>query len=262
MPLICPIIYNNRYLFLVYFKNENQQKNLYKMKKFLSIALFLMLPAYALMAQVITPTMTAKMFVTTDTKIDEETTSYSGNAPMTARFEAIVENPDDVEINYEWRLTRQNNKELIFSRAESQTEFTFMESGAFLMELRWSYRDNGELIEGVSPSPFSISINESHMEVPNAFTPNGDGTNETFHVKEGYQSIVSFHATVYNRQMKKVYSWDNIAEGWDGRSGGHECPDGAYYLVINAKGADGREYKIKKTINLLRKFDATAGSTR
>ena len=232
------------------------------MKKILSIAFSLILPACALIAQVTTPTITVKMYVTAGDKIDEEATEYSGNAPMTARFEAIADNPDGVEIIYEWRLTRQSTKELIFSRAEEQTTFTFEESGSFVMELRWSYRDNGELIEGESPSPFSISINESHMEVPNAFTPNGDGSNDTFHIKEGYQSIISFHAAVYNRQMKKVYSWDNIAEGWDGRSGGHDCPDGAYYLVINAKGADGREYKIKKTINLLRKFDDTANSTR
>lgn len=232
------------------------------MKKFLAIALPLILQTCALMAQVTTPTLTAKMYVTGGDKYEEEATEYSGQAPMTARFEAIVDNPDNVEINYEWRLTRQSTKELIFSRAEAQTEFLFVESGSFIMELRWSYRDNGELIEGESPAPFSVSIDESQMDVPNAFSPNDDGTNDTFHVKEGYRSIVSFHATVYNRQMKKVYSWDDISKGWDGRSGGHECPDGAYYLVINAKGADGKEYKIKKTINLLRKFDNTANSKR
>lgn len=227
------------------------------MKKILSLAVLAMLQTLAVTAQVTEPTLETKMYVTGGDMTDQEATEYSGNAPMTARFETVVDNPDGLEINYEWRLTRQSTRELVFSRAEAQTEFTFQESGTFVMELRWSYRLDGELIDGESPQSFVISINESNMEVPNAFTPNDDGTNDTFHVKEGYQSIISFHAAVYNRQMKKVYSWDDISQGWDGRSGGKECPDGAYYLVIDAKGADGRNYKIRKTINLLRKFDAT-----
>ena len=47
--------------------------------------------------------------------------------------------------------------------------------------------------------------------------------------------------------------------GWDGKSGGSNVPDGAYYLVIKAKGADGRNYDIKKTINLLRGYTEAAG---
>ena len=31
-------------------------------------------------------------------------------------------------------------------------------------------------------------------------------------------------------------------------------PDGAYYLLIEARGADGKNYHIKKTINLLRGY--------
>lgn len=90
--------------------------------------------------------------------------------------------------------------------------------------------------------------------MPNAFTPNGDGVNDVFRVKDGYQSIVQFHAAVFDRWGKKLYEWSDPAGGWDGRSGGHDVPDGAYYLNLQARGADGRKYNIKKVINLLRGY--------
>ena len=35
-------------------------------------------------------------------------------------------------------------------------------------------------------------------------------------------------------------------------------PEGAYFLNVTARGADGRNYNIKKTINLLRRYDAVS----
>lgn len=52
--------------------------------------------------------------------------------------------------------------------------------------------------------------------------------------------------------------WTNPAEGWDGKNGGNEVPEGAYFLNVTARGADGRNYNIKKTINLLRRYDAVS----
>ncbi len=106
---------------------------------------------------------------------------------------------------------------------------------------------------------FMVTLAESKLEVPNAFTPNGDGINDVFRVKEGYKSIVRFRAIVFSRWGKKLYEWNDPAGGWDGRSGGSECPAGAYYLVVKAQGADGRRYNIKKTINILRGYSEDTG---
>ena len=55
----------------------------------------------------------------------------------------------------------------------------------------------------------SVSIYESKLEFPNAFSPNGDGINDIFKAKDGYKSITEFHATVFNRWGQKLYTWDN-----------------------------------------------------
>jgi len=101
---------------------------------------------------------------------------------------------------------------------------------------------------------------KSVLDFPNAFTPNGDGINDVFKAKDGYQSIVEFKACIITRWGKKVCEWTDPADGWDGKIGGKDAPVGGYYLNAWAKGADGRTYKFKRVINLLRNYDETSSS--
>lgn len=208
------------------------------------------------------PTINPIMRVTGDEMVDQETTEYSGNAPMHATFEANPQNVGEYMPLYEWRFMHQNEDSPFLIRHDERTEYTFNQSGSFYVELRVSFILGKDTIEYVMDSPFAISIDESILEVPNAFTPNNDGTNDIFRIKQGWQSLVEFRAMVFNRWGKKLFEWTNPNEGWDGRSGGRDCPDGAYYLHLDAKGADGRKYHIRKTINLLRSFQENSGSIR
>ena len=42
---------------------------------------------------------------------------------------------------------------------------------------------------------------------------------------------------------------------WDGKVNGRTVSDGVYFLVVKAKGADGRKYNVKKTISVLTGYD-------
>ena len=94
-------------------------------------------------------------------------------------------------------------------------------------------------------------MTESKLEFPNGISPNGDDRNDVLKPKDGYKGIVSFHAAVFNRWGKKLYSWDNIHDGWDGKYNGKVVKDGVYFLVVSAKGSDGYDYNIKKAINVI-----------
>lgn len=98
-----------------------------------------------------------------------------------------------------------------------------------------------------------LSIAESQLYVPNAFTPNGDDINDVF--KVGYRSIESFEISIYDQWGRRVYKSDDITQGWDGTFNGDKSAIGAYYYVIKAKGTDGEEYLKKGTISLIRKKD-------
>lgn len=86
----------------------------------------------------------------------------------------------------------------------------------------------------------------SEIWIPNAFTPNGDGINETFFpVGTNLTQDVFLEVLVYNRWGDLVYEGSNPNKPWDGSCGTlTSCPVGAYsYKVtfINEKG-DFREF--------------------
>lgn len=188
-----------------------------------------------------------------------EDTQYDGSAPFAATFKAQPENVGNYTPLYEWRFTKEGEEDPFLVRYDEDTQYTFEQSGSFSVTLLISFVAGTDTIAFEMDTPFIVSISESKLEVPNAFTPNGDGINDVFKVKDGYKSIVSFKAQVFSRWGKLLYEWNDPAEGWDGRSNSGDAPDGAYYLRIEARGADGRKYHIKKVINLLRGYSESSG---
>ena len=94
----------------------------------------------------------------------------------------------------------------------------------------------------------------SVLLMPNAFSPNGDGINDIYKPKEGYQNIKEFHAYIYNRWGQKLFEWSDPATGWDGTYNGKPVKEGVYFCLVKAKGADGKTYQIKRDVNLLRGY--------
>lgn len=203
------------------------------------------------------PTMTLRANDSTQT-----TDSYEGSAPVIANFSANLSDLGEYIPIYEWRFYENGNSETPFLvRYDENTEFTFDESGSFTIQLYISFVNGDDTIEYSQESPFTISISTSKLEIPNAFSPNGDGQNDVFKVKEGYQSIVSFHGYIFNRWGKKLYDWTDIDGGWDGKINGHDAKDGVYYVIIKARGADGRKYNLRRDVNLLRGYESSDSTT-
>ena len=42
---------------------------------------------------------------------------------------------------------------------------------------------------------------------------------------------------------------------FEGRINGHPVKDGVYFVYVKARGADGRDYNIRRDVNLLRNFN-------
>jgi|GEM_PF-2933996 len=78
------------------------------------------------------------------------------------------------------------------------------------------------------------------MNVPNAFSPDGDGTNDVWVIK-GIENYPNNVLTVYNRWGNIVFAADGYLNTWDGTSnsklnvGGDVLPTGTYYYVIDTK---------------------------
>ena len=171
-------------------------------------------------------------------------------APLTVRFAA---NPTETEgdVGYEWRFTREGEEKPFMTRYEETTTYKFKQSGMTKVEL---YVTMAGYDEAELTATFSISITNSMLEMPNAFSPNGDGVNDIYKAKENHKSIIEFHAYIFNRWGQKIYDWTDINGGWDGTWNGKDVKDGTYYVLVKAKGADGINYEIKKDVNVLRKY--------
>lgn len=222
-----------------------------------------------------TPTAAPTATITAPEENAGELGSEEYQAPLSVRFEANAE-PEGWTALYEWRITRQGQTQPTVVRNDASLDYTFSKSGTWEIDLLVTFVSGGdtivydrepdkdsdtEHITRMGPlmeTPYSVSISESNLEFPNAFSPNGDGINDYLNAKQANsKSIVEFEAAVFNRWGKQLYSWTdwrNKESGWDGTDHGHRCADGAYYLVVKARGADGRKYNIRKTISVLTGF--------
>jgi gliding motility-associated-like protein len=55
------------------------------------------------------------------------------------------------------------------------------------------------------------------FEVPNAFTPNLDGTNDLLNIIKNYRVTGLNYFRIYNRTGQLVFETNNLAQGWNGR---------------------------------------------
>lgn len=91
----------------------------------------------------------------------------------------------------------------------------------------------------------------SRIWLPTAFTPNGDGLNDLLRAKG--ISILNFRMEVYDRSGMRLFSSNEMENGWDGRYNGKECPAGVYTCIITFEAADtGESRKFSGSFTLIR----------
>jgi gliding motility-associated-like protein len=88
------------------------------------------------------------------------------------------------------------------------------------------------------------------FDVPNAFSPNGDGVNDMIFVK-GF-GIAKLQWNIYNRWGILVFQSTNKNTGWDGMYNGRMQPEDVYHYVLEVKMSDGTKYTKKGDITLLK----------
>jgi gliding motility-associated-like protein len=96
-----------------------------------------------------------------------------------------------------------------------------------------------------------LNVEACPLEIPNVFTPNGDGHNDYF-VIENIEFYPNSTMLVYNRWGRKVYENNNYQGDWDGE----KCSDGVYFFVFTANyGNYGNGDELKQqngTVTILR----------
>ncbi|MCO6460634.1 MAG: gliding motility-associated C-terminal domain-containing protein [Saprospiraceae bacterium] len=99
-------------------------------------------------------------------------------------------------------------------------------------------------------------LNESNIQcerllLPNSFTPNGDGLNDTYGISTTYAIDGECLFQIFNKYGGIIFSTNDPNGRWDGRIGAEFAPPGAYLYKVRYTCA-GNKYTKTGTVNLLR----------
>jgi gliding motility-associated-like protein len=167
------------------------------------------------------------------------------------------------------------------TKGDAPLEVTFADKSVRASTYRWEFGDNKDSISVLmnppphvyyKPGEYSVKltvesdkhcidsmrsvnivVNPSVLEIPNVFTPNGDGLNDYFIVEA--QSLRYLNIEIYSRSGLKVYNFYGEGEnlrtwkGWDGNinDSSRKASPGVYFYIIMASGWDDVVYDSKKT---------------
>lgn len=220
----------------------------------------------AAMAQDEMPQINPLATYTDDDGDEQSTTTVSGNAPLDVHFDVGATNTDGWTCNYEWRFYREGEEGSPYlTRYDETVDYTFTEAGSHRIVCYATFFNGTDTIAYGADywdetDPITVTISESELVMPNAFSPNGDGINDVYKPKEGWKSIIEFHGYIFNRWGQLLYDWTDPDDGWDGTYKGKDVKQGVYFCLVKAKGADGRTFNIRKDVNLLRGYTENSGA--
>ena len=90
--------------------------------------------------------------------------------------------------------------------------------------------------------------------LPNAFTPDNNGTNDEFLGNGYYDGISDYTMEIWNRWGEKIFETEDPLEGWNGQynNSGQALPQGVYIYHIRYSGPRGEQEIKKGQVTLLR----------
>jgi gliding motility-associated-like protein len=178
--------------------------------------------------------------ITSDTIIVSERIAdnvYLGNDTTMCKYDRIV---------LKNNLSIDGGATYTWSNGSHEHEIEVKEPGAYVLDIN-TYC--GTISDTIVVNQ-KIDGCECFLHVPNAFTPNNDGSNDWFKV----QSNCAIKGTleVFNRWGGMVYTTSDITKGWNGNSGSNVQPSGSYvyhirYEYVNRPG----QYTKKGTLLLI-----------
>lgn len=138
-----------------------------------------------------------------------------------------------------------SNSTYLWSNNSTSSTLEVYEPGIYWVEVQ----------NGICSSNDTIKFKPcSTIWVPNVFTPNNDGINDTFYPI--ITEIEDIQIYIYNRWGNKIFHSADFTTGWDGKYCGSELPGGNYYWLIIYTEHSSLNRKIERqihgTVTLLR----------
>jgi len=95
-----------------------------------------------------------------------------------------------------------------------------------------------------------IVIGSLELLAPEAFTPNGDGLNDSFYIRGNL--LETYKLRIFNRWGDLIFISEQQEQAWDGTYNGNEAPAGPYSFTIEATDINGNVASLKGLFLLIR----------
>ncbi|MDR2834936.1 MAG: gliding motility-associated C-terminal domain-containing protein [Bacteroidales bacterium] len=116
-------------------------------------------------------------------------------------------------------------KTILWSTGETTKNITVTQSGYYIVSV-----SDGEICN-VAVDSVLVRPCPDELDIPNAFTPNGDGTNDTW-VIDKMEQFEEFTLEIFNTWGQKMFECKNIYIPWDGKYKNRPVPTGTYLYVM------------------------------
>ena len=118
-----------------------------------------------------------------------------------------------------------------------------------------TYQEPGFSIDSVCKTISIVECDSIEVDcpfsVPNVFTPNADGINDTFYPLNSC-SFEQYEFLIFNRWGELVFKTSRQADQWNGKLKSSNCTEGVYFYVIKYKFPLQQTKIVNGTITLLR----------
>ena len=97
-----------------------------------------------------------------------------------------------------------------------------------------------------------VFCDDKNIIIPNAFSPNNDGVNDFYYIKDEDGIIRQFKLEIFNRLGQRVFSSSDIYKKWDGTFKGKKLPPQVFDFYFESKCVGGKTLFYKGNITLIR----------
>lgn len=99
----------------------------------------------------------------------------------------------------------------------------------------------------------TVPPEEYYFYLPNSFSPNGDGENDTF--KPLHKGVTMYNLVIFDRWGKKVFQTNDITHEWAGSvqdETTEKIAPGVYIYIVDVNDRDGNISKLAGTVSIIR----------
>ena len=126
--------------------------------------------------------------------------------------------------------------EYLWSTGSTAPTLQITSPGVYSIDVSTLCNNASQVVEVIPSADCDVITIHTEVQIPNVFSPNGDGINDLFGISFGQDiDIVSMQGTVYDRWGNMVFNSESVPFVWDGYFKNEKVMPGVYVYRIECR---------------------------